>query len=211
MEFSLLKMEKQTFQYKFYKSRTYILLTMQNSSTHIIFDDVEEAKHYTDNEFSKYKFSIIDQIDEIKRFDSSIYEFLLCYPELPICNRWLQKVSPIEYKENVSIVEDIDNIGYTPIDNNFDKFKGLMISKSQQSYLDGDADEMGHWHYAIGVYENYLEDYYLPGVFFDNDWVDFHSYELFLRVPNLRVTCIIQNNLQFSRYILLIYIFILSK
>ena len=161
---------------------------MQNSSTHILFNDEEEAKHYTKAEYSDYKFSIIDQIDEIKRFDSSHYEFLLCYPEFPICNRWLQKVSPNQYTEE-SLENDTLNIGFEPIDDYFEQFKGLMISNAKCSYFDGDNDKLEYWGYAIGVYVNYLNQSYLPGVTIKGNTTDFHYYALYMRVPNLRITC----------------------
>ena len=182
---------------------------MQNSSTHIIFDNATEAQHYTKAEYSDYKFSILDQLDDIKRFDSSFYEFLLCYPEYPICNRWLQKESPIKYKETDNI-----NIGYEPIDDFFQYFRGLMISNSLSSYLDGDnyGDNYGKntWYYAVGVYKNYLDDYYIPGGMIDGKLNSFHYYELYMRVPNLRITCHISFYNR-KTFIIYIYIILLNK
>ena len=201
-------MDKQTYKYKIYKQRTYLLIAMQNSSTHILFKDVDEAKHYTKAEYSDFKFSIIDQIDEIKRFDSSHYEFLLCYPEFPICNRWLQKVSPNQYTEE-SLETDYDKIGFEPIDDYFEYFRGLMISNSSCSYFDGDNYSIEHWHFAVGVFSNY-NDYIIPGGWINGIWMNFHFYELYMRVPNIRISCYVSLNFR-NPFIPLTYIVLFCR
>ena len=201
-------MNQQTFQYKIYKGRTYLLVAMQNSTTGIIFENLTESKHFTNQDQSKYKFSILDEITNTHRYDNSYYEFLLCYPEKPICNRWKQTKSPTEYTET-TVENDTENnfIGYESIDSSFEMFKGLMISKQSYSYLEGAANIDGDWWYAIGVYKEY-EDYSLPGIIKNEKGIKFHYYELFLRVPNL----INQKHLHlFHPSFILSYIFILNK
>ena len=201
-------MNKQTFQYKLYKGRSYIRIIMQNSSNNIIFDNISEAKHYTKKEYSEYKFSILDEIDSITRYDSEYFEFLLCYPEYPICNRWKQIISPNQYTEKNNDV-DSEAIGFKEIDNYFEQFKGLMVSTSSRSYLDGDGNELNNWAYAIGVCFNYNNNYYLPGPKINGGWKNFHEYELYLRVPSLYINKH-HLNLFISSFILS-YIFILNK
>ena len=200
-------MNSQTFQYKIYKGRTYLLVAMQNSTTGVVFDNVTEAKHFTNQEQSKYKFSILDEIPNVSRYDKNYYEFLLCYPEYSICNRWKQTKSPTEYTEGyLSDDKDKENIGFVSIDNSFEMFKGLMISTAG-TYLDGAGNNDNDWWYAIGVYIN-NRNYTLPSIIKNERGFYSRYYELFLRVPNL----IYYKHLHFFHpSFILSYIFILNK
>ena len=196
-------MNKQTFQYTFYKSKTYIRIAMQNSSTKTIFDNKDEAMHYTKDEYSEYKFSIIDQIEEITRFDPQYYEFLLCYPECSICGRWKQKMSPLQYTES-NIATDSTSIGLQQIDHEFEKFKGLMKSNSPHTILDAGGYSNDNWYYAIGVYRDY-DNFSLPGPLLNGSFNHLHFYELFLRVPSLIIKC--SQNL-FQKPLLSVFLFV---
>ena len=179
---------------------------MQNSSTQVLFDNATEAKHYTDTEYRDFKFSIIDQIDNITRYDDKYYEFLMCYPEMPICNRWKQTVSPINYTE-VSSQEDKVKIGYEPIDNHFLNFKGLMLSVSNCALLDGCDDDPDKWQFAIGVFINYRNDFYIPGGNISGEWRNFHYYELFLRIHDIAKTyeLVLLRKMYFGLSVFMIY------
>ena len=161
----------------------YLRIVMQNSTTHVIFDSKEEAMHYTEEELIEYKFSILDEIKSFRR-PSSKYEFLLCYPEISDCLHWIQNVSPLDYEE-VDILSDIKYVKPVLFDDQYTQFKGLMKSKQNHSLLDGDAytnDTIGYWQYAVGVKDNYQNNFVLPGPYINGDVIDFHSYILYIRV-----------------------------
>ena len=175
------------YQFRAGKRGIFMRLMMQDTSTGVLFDDQNQAKHYTDQKNSEYKFSIIDQIDEIQRYDSQYYEFLHCFSEnnIELCNHWRQKVSPLNYTEKSDL--DWQEIGLIPLDPSFLDFKGLMLSTSFMSLLDG-YSKTG-WRYAAGVYRNYLNNFYIPGPTIEKGTFDVHKSILYLRVPNMRITC----------------------
>ena len=153
---------------------------MQNSSSHVLFNDLVEAHHYTDSEFSEYKFSIIDKIDSMKRPSSLYYEFLLCYQTLSVCISWKQKILPLKFMES-NLNTDSSRIGLEYSDSLFNDFKGLMISNSEYCLFDGDNQKLDNWQYAVGIVQNY-KNYILPGPIYNNDNHDTQYYELFLKV-----------------------------
>ena len=176
---------------------------MQNTSTHILFDpSASEALHYTSLKDSQYKFSILDQIDNINRYSSSVYEFLLCYPELDVCNHWTQTSSPLQYTENDSS-KDGAAVGLQELDPRFQLFKGLMKSKQSATFLDGCKESTGNWGYSVGMYSN-IYDYKIPGPRLNDEWHYLYVYELYLRVPSIRFTCNISNYIKIKCSIVVI-------
>ena len=167
----------------------YLLIAAQNASTSEFFTDDEEALYYV-NQSNSCKYSILSKIGEIRRFNLEFYEFMLCYPDLEICNRWTQKVSPLKYTESQSCDNDKKEIGYQQIDNKFDsnRFKGLILSTSKQALLDGDCrPEQAYCRFAIGVFVPYKEK--IPGPIINNRFNDVLSYELYLRIRNPYLSC----------------------
>ena len=181
-------MNRQTFQYKKYQGGTYLRVMMQDTTTKIIFKDKTEAAHYVSREHSQYKYSILDMLPNLTLYSQDKYEFIMCYPEINACNHWSQTKSPLDYKEKSS-QEDIDAIGFRSLDNRFAGFKGLMLSSGSEALLDGDASNVEYWGYAAGVVSNY-HDYHIPGVTFNGvGYFLFQSFTLYIRVPNLALTC----------------------
>ena len=179
---------------------------MQNVSTHVIFDSLEEARHYTNLSLSDYKFSIIDEIDCIKRYSNENYEFILCYPELYVCNHWQQKVSPLKIKESRT-GNDAQEVGLKKLDDRFTLFKGLMLSANLGTLFDCDEENYEYWGYSVGIACNY-SNFLIPGPHINNEWYNVHAYELFLRVPFISNTCIrkIKNNIPFTLFCFFIYL-----
>ena len=173
---------------------------MQNTTTHVVFDSVEQAKHFTQLEFANFKFSIIDEIDNIKRYSDNRgdYEFMLCYPELSVCNHWQQKVSPLAYTESNSDL-DADAIGLKHNDKKFTLFKGLMLSTHYGTLFDCESDYIEYWGYSVGIAREYL-NFTIPGPSINYKWYNVQSYELYLRVPSIVVTYHqkMRNNIELS-------------
>ena len=57
-------MNKEILQYRTFQNGVYVRLAMQNTSTGITLDSKEQAKYYIDKEYSNFKFSILDKIDQ---------------------------------------------------------------------------------------------------------------------------------------------------
>ena len=85
-------MERQTFQYKIYKSQTYIRIAMQNSTTKIIFKNVSEAKHYTNKEYANYEYTLASKYGSSNSSSGTKtnYTSLSTYQDI-INNRWADK------------------------------------------------------------------------------------------------------------------------
>ena len=143
----------ETFHYINYKGKTFLRLIRQKTSNEDdsgFFLDQLEARHYSNPE-NPNKFSILDQIDEIRRFSSQNYEFLLSYPENGVVVHWRQSVSPLNITES-NTETDANTIGLELFTTELQFFKGLMIStQTTKSYLDGDCQYLDHNKYAVGV------------------------------------------------------------
>ena len=112
----------------------------------------------------------------------------MCYPELSACNHWTQTKSPLDYTEQ-SLDVDTINIGFTHLDTRFKSFKGLMLSQVPSALLDGDNFDLSNWGYTAGVVTNY-QNYSIPGCTFNDVFSPlFKAFSIFLRVPNLALTC----------------------
>ena len=201
-------MNKEIFQYRSFQNGVYVRIAMQNSTTNVTFDSKDQAKFYIDKENSNFKFSILDKIDEIQRYQTEYYEFIQCYDEVPACNHWKQKVSPMKYQE-ISNETDIQAIGLIRLDPRFTVFKGLMLSQTQNTLLDGDNSDNGYWHYAVGVISKYDGGYLLPGPKFNGKFYDTKYYELFLRIPGIGITC--RFRLHFKTSLFIIYVFLIQN
>ena len=197
----------QIYQFRTYKGCSFIRLMMQDTSTGIIFDNKIEARHYTDPDKSNYKFSIIDQIKDIQRYDPKYYEFLHCFSEnnVEICNHWKQTTSPLDYTEQ-SLNVDYQEIGLIKLEPDFYDFKGLMLSLASEALLDGDNYTLENWRYPAGVCSNYKDDYYIPGPSIPNKVFDAHKSILYLRIPNKPITCKNFNHLKLRSVIIIIMI-----
>ena len=199
----------QIYQFRTYKGCSFIRLMMQDTSTGKIFDNKIEARHYTDPEKSNYKFSIIDQIKDIQRYDTKYYEFLHCFSEnnVEICNHWKQTTSPLDYTEQ-SLSVDYQKIGLIQLNPQFSNFKGLMLSTEFGTLLDGENTSLPYWRYAAGVCKNYMNNYLIPGPTISGKVFDVHHSTLYLRILNKPITCRNINHLKFRPAI---FLFILSK
>ena len=200
-------MNKEILQYRTFQNGVYVRLAMQNTSTGITFDSKEQAKYYIDKEYSNFKFSILDKIDKIPRYEKEYYEFLHCYDEIPACNHWKQKVSPMKYRE-IPDETDAEAIGLIHNDSRFAVFKGLMLSQDRFTLLDGDSEGSGHWHYAVGVIDKYF-DYQIPGPKFNGQFYRLKRYELFLRISITGITC--NSRLHFQMPLLVTFVFLIQN
>ena len=204
-------MNKQTFQYKRYQGNTYLRLVMQNTSTKVLFQNKTEALHYVSIENSQYKFSILDMIHSIARYDPHTYEFILCYPELSACHHWTQTKSPLEYEEQ-NMKTDAEEIGLHSFDSRFTHFKGLMLSKDPplldgDEYLgDNDENPAGHYQYSVGCTRFHQNDK-IAGPRFQEQTHLVSVYELLIRVPSIGFTCVQHIRFQFYFSTFLIFLF----
>ena len=166
----------------FYKGWKYVLIFGHNSSTGLFYGEVP-ARYYV-NESDTSRYSILSDIDSFKRANEK-YEFLLCYPDISVCNRWEQTISPIAYNENETCEIDKKTIGFRQIDLEFQLFKGLMLSSNELAYLDGDCREKRLYRYAIGSTQEF-GDSFLPGpVLLNNgteEMINVQKIELYLKV-----------------------------
>ena len=177
-------MNRQTFQYKKYQGGTYLRVMMQDTTTKIIFKDKTEAAHYVSREHSQYKYSIIDMLPDITRYDPDLYEFIMCYPDLNACNHWSQTKSPLDHTE-IDNTQDKATVGYQQKNPRFSQFKGLMLSTSQCALFDGDANSLNNWAYAAGVFVEYA-NFIIPGPNLDKKWLDVHSFSFFRKSKQLK-------------------------
>ena len=189
-------MNQQTFQYKRYESGTYLRVMMQDTSTQILFKNKTEARHYVSNEYSKYKFSILDMLQSISRYDKNKYEFIMCYPELSACNHWTQTKSPLDHEESNQIQDSV-TVGLQQKNPRFSMFKGLMLSNSGAALLHGDGNGFSNWAYAAGVFVEYA-NFIIPGPNLDKKWLDVHSFSLYVRVPRINYLSSCNKRAQFS-------------
>ena len=181
----------ETFHYINYKGKTFLRLVRQKTSKGDysgFFHDQSEARHYSNPE-NHNKFSILDQIDEIRRFSAQNYEFLLFYPENDVVVHWRQKISPLNRTES-NIQADADIIGLELFTTEFQSFRGLMISKqTEESYLDGDNYLLSHFKYAVGVYKEYTDNAGDMAGYLIDIFCKVFCYDLYLRVPGMGITC----------------------
>ena len=97
---------------------------------------------------SPNKYSIIGEYQNISRYDSTKYEFLLYYTDFPGFNRWSQTYSP---SEDPDIKGNKEAIGYQKISiswtNNY--WGGLVSSSHECTAFDGSVG-IDLVYYAIG-------------------------------------------------------------
>ena len=204
-------MNHQTFQYRRYQGGTYLRVIMQDISTRVLFENKTEARHYVSREHSEYKFSILDMLQSITRYDPHRYEFILCYPELSACHHWTQTKSPLEYTEQ-NMKTDAEEIGYQSLDSRFTHFKGLMLSKDEplldgEEYLDDNNENpANHYHYSVGCTTFYQNDK-IPGPVFQGAVRLLYAYELLIRVPSIGFTCFYHIRMPLITYSYMIFLF----
>jgi len=135
--------EKRIFKYGSY----WELLFYHNSSTGQLFSTNEEALLCD----STYKYSILSKLDDSFKINGK-FEFLLEYPSVPGCNRWLQSINPLNNLEGFSQKAE----GYEAINISWSGmfWGGLFLSKDPQTLLDGSYQE--YWWYSIGAKNSYL-------------------------------------------------------
>ena len=128
-----------------------------HNSTGINFFTKEEAP-YNVNDPAKY--SILKLIPRIRRYDSSVFEFLIEFPELEGFNRWTQIANPLNVKS------PIEDIGFSPISLTWNGsiFAGIARSSYvDNAFMDCCANSSTYWHYAIGAFSKWGEADQMPG------------------------------------------------
>ena len=163
-----------------YKSRNFLRIYFQNSTSGKYFANKEEAKLFKNEEIS-YKFSIIELIDVLPRYDKSYFEFLLFYPTIDYTVHWKQSISPLHFNETDL---ETDDIGYQPIGaKSYTRFKGLMRSTCNYALLDGDIMELNFCQFAVGTNASYGKNNLIPGPCKGQEGVkDVQYVELYLRI-----------------------------
>ena len=179
-------MEKQTFRYRKYHGSVYLTVFYHDFSGGY-FQNINDTKIYIDIN-DRNKFSILDYISNIKRYNDSEYEFLINYPEYDIFCHWKQNVSPLELDENIDA--DPSSYGFVNYNPRCTNFTGLRLSnETENTLLDGDERTSyitKYFRYAIGVVDF---DSKLPGPIIENSPFDTNYVELLMRVPILGYTC----------------------
>ena len=141
------------------------------------FNSKEEALN--SNHFRK--FSILSYLSSSYKINGA-YRFLLDYPEAGSID-WSQEFLPTETTETETNFQRTD-IKIHRNDNDFTHFRGLMLTSTSDSLIDGDKYSLGRYWYSIGTisYGNII-----PGPYVNDITKEVNSVTLWIRV---RDTCI---------------------
>ena len=183
-------MKSQTFQYVEYNGGTYLRLVRQKTSKNTnsgFFKNETEALHFIDQN-NQDKFSILGHIDEIRRYSSNSYEFLLYYPEFEEIVHWKQKISPLSKIES-DLNSDTELLGVHLFTTKFINFRGILKSNNDNCYVDGDSEQLNFWKYPVGVYHEYEESGKMPGFALEPLLTLVYCYEFLMRVPTIHFSC----------------------
>ena len=146
---------------------------------------------------TKGKFSILSQLNEGFQYNSK-YEFLLEYSGFDYI-QWTQKKNPITTTESDTKQE---TLGVKIKHNQYDNFRGLALSNTSFSLLDGEGLNIEGYHYSVGT--TMWENNKIPGPFLPAD--ECHLWVMF----PLLSTC--QNHeSDHIRIVIFIFIFSLSN
>ena len=132
----------------------------QHNTAGGLFSRVEDALSKNPDNPDDNLFSILDQLDKFRSSDGK-FRLKLCYPELKMCNEWIQTSNPA--KE--SIITGFEALDLAFKKDSYDKeWKGLGRNKaSNLPTLIDDAPNQSNWHCAIGAIVYWPKDKRIPG------------------------------------------------
>ena len=160
------------FQYKIDHGAKWVLIFHHDLEKSGSYMTVDEAKFCDKGE----KYSILSELSIFAQYMNA-YEFLLEYPSYDYL-QWRQTVNPVKQIETDT---DLKSLGVQIIHNPyFDNFRGLALSISELSYLDGDARKLEDFWYSIGTFDYGNK---IPGPFVDNIGYYVSECTLWLRIP----------------------------
>ena len=163
------------------------------------------STYFTDNECKSStnpnKFSALKELTVLSGYKGK-YEFLLEYPTISFCIRWKQKELPTTTEKELN-----KDVGLVVLycTHKYDSFQGLMLSNTENSYLDGSSYYYDNYRYSICT-KSFTDR--IPGPIYNNsgerNFPNINEVALWLRVKG---ECLTLNSKNMQTKILFIHIF----
>ena len=153
----------------------YLLLFHHNISQGHIFTSMNDFLYSN----TAMKYSIFGFLDDSYKFDGTVFEFYIEYPEQKSHAFWTQTINPLN-------AEHDSNIGYIDKGKNFKGtvgFTGLTKFNGTTSYLDG-CNGDGYWYYGIGTRVIWCSENVMPESYSSTTY-KIHEVFLWVRIPSL--------------------------